>query len=215
MSSCKELLLILVVSGLLISVGASVLNFMSAAEKKAVCASHLKEVARMGFQYQSDHNGEFQPMIVRKRTWIYWPQYLKEYCRDFIHFSCPSDTLRGAGAFEMDELLPRSYQPGYISYGMNYFLSDSGEKHMKNWPCNINAVANLSYVVYFGDSRTLQLRPTVSCWKDDYYPVHEGKSVNLVMLDGHVENHTSSSLGMVHEFDNWRADHKRWIDWRK
>ena len=98
------------------------LQYMSEQNKQLTCASHLKEVAKMGFMYQEEHDGQFQPMIVRKRTWEYWPQYLKPYAKDFIHFSCPADSRRGAGAFEVDELLPRFYNAGYISYGMNYYL---------------------------------------------------------------------------------------------
>ena len=144
MKDFRELILVCVVLGGIFTVGGSALRFMSEQDKQVTCTSHLKEVAKMGFMYQEEHDGQFQPMIVRKRTWEYWPQYLKPYAKDFIHFSCPSDSLRGAGAFEVDELLPRFYNAGYISYGMNYYLSDSGERHMKKWPCNIKKVVNNS-----------------------------------------------------------------------
>lgn len=214
MKDCRELLLVITILGGLFTAGASVLKYMTANEKQAVCASHLKEIAKMGFQYQNDHDGYFQPMIVRKRTWEYWPQYLKQYAKDFIHFSCPADELRGAGAFEIDELLPRSYQPRMISYGMNYYLSDSGEKYMKTWPCNIKKVVNPSYVVYFGDARTRQLRPT-SCWNQDHNPIHENTSANYVMLDGHVENHSQKTLGLVAPVKGWKYDKVRWVNWKK
>lgn len=214
MRDCRELILILVVAGGLFTAGASILKHMSAKDKQVMCASHLKEVAQMGFAYQNDHDGYFQPMIVRKRTWEYWPKYIKQYAKDFIHFSCPADELRGAGAFEVDELLPRFYNAGFISYGMNYYLSDSGEKHMKNWPCNIKKMVNPSYIVYFGDSRTRQLRPT-SCWSMDHYPVHENNSANYVMLDGHVENHSQKTLGLVAPIKGWKHDRARWLNWAK
>ncbi|MBR2720727.1 MAG: hypothetical protein IKB74_05260 [Lentisphaeria bacterium] len=214
MRDCRELILILVVAGGLFTAGASILKHMSAKDKQVMCASHLKEVAQMGFAYQNDHDGYFQPMIVRKRTWEYWPKYIKQYAKDFIHFSCPADELRGAGAFEVDELLPRFYNAGFISYGMNYYLSDSGEKHMKNCPCNIKKMVNPSYIVYFGDSRTRQLRPT-SCWNMDHYPVHENNSANYVMLDGHVENHSQKTLGLVAPIKGWKHDRARWLNWAK
>ena len=214
MKNYRELILVTVVLGILLTSGASAIKMMSAREKTAVCTNHLKEVALMGFQYQNDHDGYFQPMIVRKSTWEYWPQYLKPYARDFIHFSCPADELRGAGAFEIDELLPRSYQPRQISYGMNYYLSDSGEKHMKTWPCNIKKMVNPPYLVYFGDSRTRQLRPT-SCWPQDHNPVHENMSANYAMLDGHVENHSQKTLGLVAPIKGWKYDKVRWLNWKK
>ncbi len=214
MKSCRELILVLLTIGGLFTAGGSVLQFMSEQDKQVTCASHLKELAKMGFMYQEEHDGQFQPMIVRKRTWEYWPQYLKPYAKDFIHFSCPSDSLRGAGAFEIDELLPRFYNAGYISYGMNYYLSDSGEKHMKSWPCNIKKVVNPSYVVYFGDARTIQLRPT-SCWDQDHNPIHQNKSANYAMLDGHVENHSQKTLGLVVPVKGWKYDKLRWVNWKK
>ena len=215
MKGIRELLLVFGVSGVLFAAGASVIRRMSAREKQTVCASHLKEVALMGVQYQNDHDGYFPPMIVRGRKWEYWPQFVKIYARDLIHFSCPADELRGAGAFENDSMLPQTYQLQQVSYGMNYFLSDSGESFMKNWPCNIGKVVNPSYVIYFGDSRTWQLRPTTHCWERDYYPIHENTSSNFVMLDGHVENHTQATLGIVDAKEGWKRDRVRWVNWAK
>ena len=215
MRSYREFILAAVVLGVLLTLGASAVKTMSAKEKSAVCASHLKEVAQMGFQYQNDHDGYFQPMIVRKKRWEYWPQQLKKYAKNFIHFSCPADELRGAGAFENDSMLPQTYQLQQVSYGMNYFLSDSGESFMKNWPCNIGKVVNPSYVIYFGDSRTWQLRPTTHCWERDYNPIHENTSSNFVMLDGHVENHTQATLGIVDAKEGWKRDRVRWVNWAK
>jgi hypothetical protein len=35
------------------------------------------------------------------------------------------------------------------------------------------------------------------------------------MLDGHVENHSQKTLGLVAPIKGWKYDKVRWVNWKK
>jgi prepilin-type processing-associated H-X9-DG protein len=103
----------------------------------------------------------------------------------------------------------------YVSYGISYYIASTKQKASPEIPYNINAVADPSYVVYFGDARFLQLRPTKGCWKKDWNPVHPEQGANYVMADGHVEFFTGKNPGLYDKVPGWKQDRKRWKNWKK
>ncbi len=214
MRNSRELLIILTVLSALLVTGAGTLVRGSAEWKQAVCRDNLARLQKAAANYQNDHEGFFQPVIVRTRPWwTYWPDFLRPYVSDPRIFSCPASP-RGEVAFEDDDLLPVIFNMKQVSFGMNFCLSSSGEAYQKNWPANIRKVVNPAHVVCFGDSGGLQLRPTESCWDADYAPIHFGKS-DFVMLDGHVETHDASTLGLLQAYGIWKQDIPRWRNWAK
>ncbi len=219
MHSYKELLCVLVCLGILFLTGAAHVQKSSAAYRQRVCADNLKRIQRAAVAYQNDHDGAFQPVIVRtKPRWTYWHSFIITYVEDPKIFYCPAHP-RAQKALEPDlgaeDLLPPIFDPGSLTYGMNYALSSSGDDHENSPPANINAIADPGYTIYFGDCKmpTPSLRPTKWCWKDDYAPVHNDKA-NFVFIDGHVEIMNQENLGLIHAFDGWKKDVKRWSNWK-
>ena len=210
----KEILLIL---------AAAALNclLLTAAQKGALsrirCANHLKQLRQASSRYEQDHKGSFPPVIGRMqgRRWHYWPEYIREYTDDVLAFSCPEDTKGGREQLERkDDLLPPGFALRYVSFGMNFLLGGNISSNPKGRsPFNVHRVRTPSYVIFLGDSKTMELRPT-SCWYQDYSPCHEN-GANFLFVDGHVEWMNKTSLGLGWQArDGWKTDRKRWVDWK-
>ncbi|MFA6930648.1 MAG: hypothetical protein WCT05_09990 [Lentisphaeria bacterium] len=219
MQNWKELVVVMAILLVLFATGASQLKTAGGAWEQAVCQRNLYGIYQAGIAYQADHDGAFQPVIVRsKPQWTYWYRFVLPYVSDPVIFYCPAHS-RAKKILERDpgvaDLVPPVFDPGSATYGMNYALSSSGDVKANPRPTNINAIADLAYTIYFGDCKmpNPSLRPTKWCWHEDYAPVHNEKS-NFVFLDGHVEQMNHENLGLMHAFDGWKKDPKRWSNWK-
>lgn len=218
MYSWKELVCVLVVSGGLLVIGAATAVKGTAAWKSQVCIRNLKNVQQLAGAYQNDHDGEFQPVILQtKPSWTFWYSFIAKYGDDPGVFYCPANP-KAENLLQVDggesDLLPTVLDQASISYGMNFCLSTSGDSKSTVRPGNVKQLADPASTIYFGDSKTLTLRPTKWCWKEDYAPLHEGSS-NFVYVDGHVETLNESNLGTLHAFDEWKKDTTPWNNWKK
>jgi len=203
----------------MLTIGILALLLCSAAKPQrshqAICANHLRQLRLDAAQYEEDNCGSFPPVNACGKTrQVYWPDFLRPYVRDVRNFACPADTLGGAEQLQSeDDLLPSPYHLRYVSFGMNYWLGPNVTHNPKHrYPYNVRRVKNPNYVIYLGDSSTLELRPT-SCWSQDYAPVHDG-TANFLFVDGHVEPMNRNNLGLYSQAkDGWKIDQKRWSDW--
>ena len=180
--------------------------------QQRICAEHLRKLRVYAALYENDHRGAFPPVIAPgKRRLQYWPDFLRPYVKDFKAFACPADPHGGGELLaEEEDLLPVPYNLRYVSFGMNYWLGSNITHNPKHrYPYNIHRVKTPGYVIYLGDSATLELRPT-SCWKLDYLPVHD-KGANFLFVDGHVERLTQEKLGFTP--GKWKIDRERWTNW--
>jgi prepilin-type processing-associated H-X9-DG protein len=213
MNNCSEagiLVMLLLTLGFL---WAGPVSHWSNAEKRTVCSSHLQQLYQVMEQYLADSDDWYPPSIIRKSTWVYWPELLKPYYKDFQQLSCPANP-RGEAAFDSDDLLPSLFSLSLVSYGMNYYLSPSGEPSHSSWVCRRSLLADPTYVIILGDAqgKGMQLRPT-SCWLQDWAPFHE-QGANFLLADGHVEWHNQQSLGLHSPPKGWKKDIKRWRNWK-
>ena len=222
MQNWKELLTVLILGAVLLCLGAAKLQTNSEAWKLLRCQHNLQKIYQAASKYQDEHNGAFQPVIVRSSPrWTYWYQFLLPYINDPIIFYCPSHPNAQA-ILDIDpgcsDLVPTVFDQRSVSYGMNYALSSSGPAKPGATPFtyNINAIADLSYTIYFGDCKIAphSLRPTKWCWNEDYCPIHYGKA-QFIFLDGHTELMNHENLGLVNSFDLWKQDVKRWKNWKE
>lgn len=217
MHSWKELICVVFVSGGLLLLGAATAARGSAAWKQQTCERNLKSIQQLGAAYQNDHDGAFQPVILRtKPRWTFWYSFIVKYGDNPGVFYCPANP-KAEKILAVDEgendLLPTVLDPVSISYGMNFCLSTSDDPKASPRPGNVKQLADPASTIYFGDCKTMSLRPTQWCWKDDYAPVHEGSS-NFVYVDGHVETLNQSNLGLLQAFDGWKKDTKPWNNWK-
>lgn len=217
MNSWKELSVVIFAASLLVVLGTAQIRQGSDAWKDQVCKENLKRLVQAASLYQADHDGAFQPVIVRtKPSWTYWYNYVVKYAKDPRIFYCPANP-KTEKILKADEgaadLLPAIFDPLSQSYGMNFCLSSSGDPKESDRGGNIRRIADPAYTVYFGDSKTASLRPTKWCWKDDYAPIH-GECANFVFIDGHAEGMNQKNLGLLHAFDGWNKDVKRWSNWK-
>ncbi|MBQ6471112.1 MAG: hypothetical protein IJJ33_03950 [Victivallales bacterium] len=212
MRNWKELAIVLLLAGLCVVLAGGGMRRWTAQEAQTICASHLRELHGAMQLYLADNGDWYPPSIIRRNRWGFWTELVNRYVADQLSFSCPVG-VRGPAAFIEDDLLPHAYSGHYVSYGMNYYLSSSGERGHEKWPARAGNVARPSYVITLGDTKgpNHQIRPT-SCWGQDYSPVHEG-SANFLLADGHTESHNQDTLGLVSPIKGWKRDPKRWQDW--
>ena len=216
MYSWKELACALVVSGGLLVMGATTVIKGSATWKQQKCASNLKGIQQLAAAYQNDHDGTFQPVILQtKPRWTFWYSFVAKYGSNPSVFYCPANPKAEKILMVDDgesDLLPAVLDQVSISYGMNFCLSTSGGSESAKAD-NVKLLVNPATTIYFGDSKTLTLRPTKWCWKEDYAPIHEGAS-NFVYVDGHVETLNETNLGTLQAFDEWKRDTTPWKNWK-
>jgi len=218
MARRTEILLIPVLLALMVQF------LLMAAEQKlsvarARCADHLRGLRQASALYENDNGGSFPPVIGQgkgwERRWYYWPEYLRDYTENVLYFSCPEDLNGGREQLErQDDLLPHGFSLRYVSYGMNFLLGGNVSSNPNGRSQYlVQQVKNPGYLVFLGDSQTMELRPT-SCWHKDYAPRHEG-GANFLMVDGHVEWLNKETLGLGWQAqDGWKTDLKRWVDWK-
>lgn len=212
MRSVRELLLILPTAATLgvLLVGAIGEN----SAKQAACADNLRQLVRCADRYSADHDGYIVPTYVQppnNKTWIYWAGSLQEYMDDFACLYCPADARKNG--VSKHDLLPTGFAMRCVSYGINRSLA--GETSPKQ-PVPVrkrSQVTDPSYLIYFGDAKVYQLRPTRGCWLRDWNPVHDG-GANYAMVDGHVEYFNGHNPGICDRIPDWPKDRKRWIDWK-
>ena len=214
MKNFKELT---VVAALLIMVVFTGVTAASGSKKFNVkCTDNLKSLRRAAQQYENDHDGIIPPVVLPVKSHaVFWPDRLMPYIGNRTEILyCPQDEKKGAKMLDVPDLLPIAFSLKSVSYGMNYFLGDVGKsrKKMKTADYRISKVSNPGYVIYFGDSKFVRLRPTSVCWKDDYAPRHNDGS-NFVFVDGHVEwlNHDTLGLLGPQADKRWKIDKKRWM----
>ena len=210
----KEILLILTAVFVQTLLLAAIGNGTAA---KARCADHLRGLFQASSLYAQASGDSFPPVIARgpDRRWHYWPEYLRDHVTDVRFFSCPEDPKGGREQLErQDDLLPPGFALRYVSYGMNFLLGvniSSNPKGRREYL--VHQVREPGYVIFLGDSKTMELRPT-SCWNQDYAPVHDNGS-NFLMADGHVEWLNRKTLGLGWQARNgWKLDRKRWVNWK-
>lgn len=214
MKNIMELLCVLAAAAL---TGVTGLSAANAARVKVNCADNLKTLRTAAAQYENDHDGVIPPVVlsVNKRS-VFWPERILPYLDTRTEvFYCPADEQKGAKMLEVPDLLPIAFSVNSISYGMNYYIGDVGRARpkMKTGDYRISKIKNPSYVIYFGDAKYLRLRPTRTCWKEDYAPRH-GNGSNFVFADGHVERLDRSTLGLLGRQEDdpaWKTDRKRWL----
>ena len=213
MNSLKE---VAIVAALLILVVFTGVSAASGSKRFNVnCVDNLKNLRQAAQQYENDNDGITPPVVqsVKKHS-MFWPNRLMRYIGNRTEILyCPQDEKKGAKLLDGPDLLPIAFSLKSVSYGMNYFLGDVGNarKKMKTADYKISKVSDPGYVIYFGDSKFVRLRPTQACWNDDYAPRHNNGS-NFVFVDGHVEWHDHKTLGLVGSPDGkWKIDQKRWL----
>ena len=187
--------------------------------KDVVCRGNLKNLFQSVQLYVNGNDGYLPPLITRKARWDFWMHALLPYIKDARNFYCPANVrAQKILADESDgerDLLPAVFDIGSTSYGMNTYLSSDGSKRAR-WH-KLSEAATPSYTVCIGDSalkRGYSLRPVKACWNFDYGPVHTANASNMLMLDGHAEGFTKSTLGLSESFDGWKKDIKRWKNWK-
>ena len=188
--------------------------------RSVVCVNNLRKLSATVQAYSDANDGYLPPLIIRKARWDFWMHALLPYTKDARSFYCPANPrsqkiLADEGDGERD-LLPAVFDIGSTAYAMNTYLSSDGSKRSR-W-FKMSEAATPAYTILLGDSAVLRgysLRPVKACWNFDYGPVHAADTTNMLMLDGHVENFTKSTLGLAEAFDGWKKDIKRWKNWKK
>ncbi len=214
MNSIKEVAIAAAVLAMVVFTGVTAASGSQRFNVK--CTDNLRQLRRAARQYENDHDGVIPPVVLPvKSNAVFWPNRLLRYIgSDTQIFYCPQDEKKGAKMLDVPDLLPIAYSLKSVSYGMNYFLGDVGKsrKKMKTGDYRISKISDPAYVIYFGDSKFVRLRPTKVCWKDDYAPRHNNGS-NFVFVDGHVEWMNHDTLGLLGPQENkrWKIDKKRWM----
>ena len=215
MNSFKELFLTAAVAGSLCITAATAAQGMKRINVR--CSDNLKNLRRAAQMYENDHNGIIPPVLlpVNGRA-VFWTERIIPYLGSRMElFYCPQDEKRGAKMLDVPDLLPIAYSTNSVSYGMNYYIGDVGRsrKNQKTADYHVSKIKAPSYLIYFGDSASLRLRPTSYCWHLDYAPRHDNKSL-FVFADGHVEKMDHNTLGLLGEYPRdkrWKTDRKRWL----
>ena len=215
MNSSKELFSAVAVIALLFLCGASVVSGTKRFHVK--CTDNLKHLRQAAQQYENDHKGIIVPVLMPvKNRAVFWSERILPYLGSRMEiFYCPQDERRGAKMLDVPDLLPIGYSVNAVSYGMNYYIGDVGRsrKSQKTSDYHVSRITDPSRLIYFGDAKSLRLRPTRMCWDRDYAPRHKNGSY-FVFADGHTEWLNHKTLGLLDQLNGdprWERDPGRWL----
>ena len=213
----KETVICRVAGTLVLTVGTAAVQ-RTAQWKSAVCTANLKTLHQAMFAYANDHGNAIVPVAYEIRPrWTFWHEHIREYLKDPRVLYCPANPrAEKQFADDDDDLVASAIDQMSISYGMNYALGatvKAGSRPSRDY--RFANVKNPEHVVCIGDAKSQnpKLRGTKYCWKEDYAPIHEGKTL-IVFVDGHVEAMDKENLGMMDAFDGWKQDKSRWVSWK-
>ena len=173
--------------------------------------------------YYADHDGRIFPIeFHRPVKWFYWYHYISRYNKAGNRvFYCPNNPKAALQPMrnEADDtygLVPEALFPRALSYGANYTFGPIVDpvKKTGDHPYNIRAVEDPSYLIVAGDANGGIIRPNRWFGEADIALRHENKGWFL-MADGHSEKLGRSTMGLLHQCRGWRADPKRWKNWKK
>ncbi|MCI6287795.1 MAG: hypothetical protein MR727_03550 [Lentisphaeria bacterium] len=213
----KETVVCLAAGILVLTVGTAAVQ-RNAQWKSATCTANLKTLHQAMFAYANDHDNAIVPVAYEIRPrWTFWHDYIRKYLKEPRVLYCPANPrAEKQFADDDDDLVASAIDQMSISYGMNYALGatvKAGSQPSRDY--RFANVKNPEHVVCIGDAKSLnpRLRGTKYCWKEDYAPIHEEKTL-LVFVDGHVEAMDKENLGMMDAFDGWKQDTSRWVSWK-
>ena len=205
MNSWKELALLLVSAGLLLSLWGAAASPRK--EPRLFCEQNLKKLYQYTLQYENDHGGLPPVRIPMKPLWKFWSNLLKSYSKDSYDFVCPADPR---AAFLFEKVRSPLYHPQEFNascYGMNWFLTDKDARKHKKEP-KLENLSRPGNTVFLGDSKGPYMLPP-RFWTYEKAFRHEGEKANFIYADGHVKFEAQSDFG---KFENGKfaTDFTKW-----
>lgn len=170
-----ELLTVIAIIAILVGILIPVVGRLKESTKISTCLSNLRQIGTLAATYSADHKG-----------WALPPSY-KNKLNDEGYVSkvspiwlCPSDERDTKGTWTSS---PTSYACNAEQVGWVPAYYDQAMK-------KVNQIEKPSKTVYFSDGDEYIMRTYNPVWN---FRHDEGKSINALLFDGHVERLTLSA----------------------
>ncbi len=161
---------------------------MSDVEERRVevlCQANLRQLAASVQRYAVDNNGRMPDALDRStRPWRWWTNEVFPYVEDVRAFYCPVVAPQYYGSRADSPLLPVTWDPGLLSYGMNYRF---GTAHGRDKNLRIDQLTHPENTILLAESHYYLVRIHSSVWLKDIAPRHKGRA-NVVFVNGAVDS---------------------------
>jgi len=174
---------------------------------RALCLARMKDLAAAIRNYAADHNDTLPLAADRSRhPWKWWYQAIFPYTASVTSFYCPELLESRHATLQRSRLVPVTWNPQLVSYGVAYPVDAFQQKHGR---LRLGEISTPREKILLGESHAPILRNTEQFWTKDVAPRHAGCG-NFVTFDGEgfyageLPGAVPSASGSgVHNLANW------------
>lgn len=212
-----ELLVVVAILGVLTTLALSSLSGLSAKQKEAACQSNLRQIGIAAISYTADTGGLIHAQLDGSNTWhTALAPYVQSMDNGLRLFDFVGKRPPGVYACPASEFTCRA--GAYSDYGINYLASKRHARLNTDSPVPARrpaAITDPSQVMWFAD--VVNCLRELSIWSKNgnLDPRHLGDSVNVLFIDGHVENVPLEDImtGAAWNETPWGWQGLAWQDW--
>lgn len=196
-----ELLVVIVIIGLLVGLSVPVIGNALAKARSTECQSNLRQLGVAFQTYLTDNDGWIP--YQQGGPSITWHTELGQYFDITLGDLYDNRDQRPLGVFACPASKSVTRSGNYSDYGMNYMVGD----HYSDPQNKIVRVPKPSEVILLADSVNCNRRLSPYSPNGGMDPRHPKNSVNVLFLDGHVENKP------IEEMMTWEGDPRHNPPW--
>jgi general secretion pathway protein G len=191
-----EMLVVIAIIALLVSILVPTIGSTLRSAKTKACASNLRQIGTGFLLYANENEGKLP--YQQKNSGTTWHIEIAPFLEDYSngdYYNLSQQNSEPPGVYNCP-LTDNKIRPGnYADYGMNYLINDHGTNGNQTVPQrSVFSVPTPTQTMLLADSVNCGRRLSPYSANGSMDPRHPGDSMNILFIDGHVDNRTIAEM---------------------